>query len=293
MDIETTGDAVRFREIADPVLHRDPLRHTVIATTVNNITSGLDNPKLPPVFVSARNGSGVTGIAMRAGHRDIYLGALSPDVIPAVTEAFAGSSPEAAGVEGLTAVAAAFAERWCEIRGGDCGPSFSTTLYRLGELAAPIVPGFARQAREADVDLCMSWMTAMRVNTGIPAGPPSADAVRHRILAGSWWLWEVDGEPVSLVARQLASFGWARIGPVFTPAVARGNGYASALTAHVSQVIRAESVDVCLFADTDNELTNRLYRGLGFVPVDNYTAYEFRKPVGAGADRWVPEVKVR
>ncbi|MFE3444667.1 GNAT family N-acetyltransferase [Nocardia sp. NPDC059180] len=276
MDIETTSDAARFRDRAGAVLHRDPLRHTVIATTVNNIVSGLDSPKTTPVFVSAHNGSGVTGIAMRAGHRDVYLGALSPDLIPAVTDTFAASSPEATGVEGITSVATAFAERWCEALGGDCRPAFATTLYRLEELVVPTVPGYARQAGEADLDLCMSWMTAMRVETGIPAGPPSADAVRKRIVAGSWWLWEDRGEPVSLVARQLASFGWARIGPVFTPPVARGRGYASALTAHVSQVIRAESADVCLFADTDNALTNRLYRGLGFLPVENCTAYEFR-----------------
>ncbi|TLG14291.1 GNAT family N-acetyltransferase [Nocardia cyriacigeorgica] len=274
MDIETTGDAVRFRESAGAVLRQDPLRHTVIATTVNNIASGLDSPPVPPVFVTAR-GAGATGIAMRAGHRDIYLGALSPDVIAAVADTFATTSPEAGGVEGPTAVAEAFAAHWCTVRGGKAVPAFATTLYRLGDLVAPTVPGTARQATEADLDLCMSWMTAMRVETGIPAGAPSEEALRKRIRAGAWWLWEDGGEPVSLVARQLASFGWSRIGPVFTPPVARGKGYASALTAHVSRTLRAESVEVCLFADTDNALTNRLYQRLGFRPVDGYTAFRF------------------
>ncbi|NEW25194.1 GNAT family N-acetyltransferase [Nocardia cyriacigeorgica] len=274
MEIETTGDAVRFRDRAAAVLREDPLRHTVIATTVNNIASGLDSPPVPPVFVTARNG-GATGIAMRAGRRDIYLGALSPDVIAAVADTFAATAPDAGGVEGPTAVAEAFAEHWCAAQGGDPVPAFATTLYRLGDLIAPSVPGTARQATEADLDLCMSWMTAMRVETGIPAGAPSADALRARIRAGSWWLWEDGGAPVSLVARQLPSFGWSRIGPVFTPPIARGKGYASALTAHVSRVVLAESVDVCLFADTANDLTNRLYRRLGFRPVGDYTAFRF------------------
>lgn len=279
MDIETTGDAVRFRASAGAVLRQDPLRHTVIATTVNNIASGLDSPPVPPVFVTAR-GAGATGVAMRAGHRDIYLGALSPDVIAAVADTFTTSSPEAGGVEGPTGVAEDFAKHWCAAMGGDPVPAFATTLYRLGDLVVPTVSGTARQATEADLDLCMSWMTAMRVETGIPAGAPSEEALRNRIRAGSWWLWEDGGEPVSLVARQIPCFGWSRIGPVFTPPVARGRGYASALTAHVSQVVRAEAVDVCLFADTDNELTNRLYRRLGFRPVDDYTAFRFG---GAGS----------
>lgn len=275
MDIETTGDAVRFRETAGAVLRQDPLRHTVIATTVNNIASGLDSPPEPPIFITARTGAGAAGIAMRAGRRDIYLGALSPDVIAAVADTFATTSPGAGGVEGPTTVAEAFAEHWCTAMGGGPVPAFATTLYRLGDLVAPTVPGTARQATEADLDLCLSWMTAMRVETGIPAGAPSEEALRKRIRAGSWWLWEDGGEPVSLVACQLPSFGWSRIGPVFTPPIARGRGYASALTAHVSRVLRAESVDVCLFADTDNELTNRLYRRLGFRAVDGYTAFRF------------------
>ncbi|WP_280232644.1 GNAT family N-acetyltransferase [Nocardia cyriacigeorgica] len=274
MDLKIIDDAAEFRDRCGALLARDPLRHTVIATTVDNIVTGLDSPQVPPIFVAVRDGSEVTGIAMKAGCRDIYLGALSPDIIPAVVDLFAAVSPDSGGVEGPAEVSAAFAEQWCAVFGGDSRPAFPTTLYRLGELIAPTVPGSARQAGEGDLDLCLSWMTAMRAEIGWDSGPP-VEAIRRRILAGSWWLWEDRGEPVSLVARQVPSFGWSRLGPVFTPPIARGNGYARALTAYVAQVIRGESVEVCLFADTDNAVTNRLYRGLGFLPVGEFTAYEF------------------
>ncbi|WP_280486110.1 hypothetical protein, partial [Nocardia cyriacigeorgica] len=49
---------------------------------------GVDSPPEPQDFVTARTRAGAVGIAMRAGRRENYLGALSPDVIAAVAHTF-------------------------------------------------------------------------------------------------------------------------------------------------------------------------------------------------------------
>ncbi len=73
------------------------------------------------------------------------------------------------------------------------------------------------------------------------------------------FLWEVDGEPVHLTGRNPASYGAARIGPVYTPREHRGRGYASATVAELSRRILDEGDRPCLFTDQANPVSNRVY----------------------------------
>ena len=72
---------------------------------------------------------------------------------------------------------------------------------------------------------------------------------------------------MSLVGFNAPSFGVARVGPVYTPGEQRGRGYASALTAHVTRLLRDGGARVCLFTDQANPVSNHVYAALGFVPV--------------------------
>lgn len=275
MRIEITTDAAEFRSVAGSFLLRDPLRHTVLTTSIANHVTGMDAPAGASRFLSVHGeDAAVVGAAMRVAGRDVYLGALPPDGIPAVARALAEVVPDSAGVEGVVADATVFAQHWCGLLKKGFHQSYRTRLYRLGSLRIPDVAGQPRRAREPDVALCVDWMAAMQEESG--AGPRLDEAaLLRRVEAGRWWLWERDGEPVSLAAHQIPIQGWSRIGPVYTPPDARGHGYASAVTAHVATLLRAENLDVCLFADTANATANRIYRALGFHPTHEFAHYVF------------------
>ncbi|WP_067804406.1 GNAT family N-acetyltransferase [Nocardia beijingensis] len=275
MRIEITTDAAEFRSVAGAFLLRDPLRHTVLTTSVANHVTGLDAPAEASRFLSVLGeDAAVIGAAMRVAGRDAYLGALPPDGIPAVARALAEVVPENAGVEGVVADATAFAEQWHGLLGRDFRESYRARLHRLGALRIPDVAGAPRRALVSDVALCAKWMAAMEEES--EAGPRLDEAaIRRRVEAGRWWLWEREGEPVSLAAHQIPIQGWSRIGPVYTPPDARGHGYASAVTAHVARLLRTENLDVCLFADPANATANRIYRALGFHPTHEFAHYVF------------------
>jgi uncharacterized protein len=59
-----------------------------------------------------------------------------------------------------------------------------------------------------------------------------------------------------------------RIGPVYTPPEERGHGYASNLTAWVSQTLLDEGRRFCfLYADLGNPTSNKIYQAIGYEPV--------------------------
>ncbi|MGV9821029.1 GNAT family N-acetyltransferase [Nocardia xishanensis] len=279
MRIEITGDDVAYRAATESFVSRDFLRHTVIATGIANHVDGQRAADGMSRFLSVHAADGaVVGVAMRAGGRDVYLGQLPAESLRPVAEAFAAAVPGNSGVEGLAADAEAFAEHWCALRGVGLRENVRTRLFRLGELHVPRgVAGAPRRAAARDVALCVAWSEAMHREIGLAQPYPNPDMIRKRVAAGRWWLWENGGRPVSLAAHQVPVGGWTRIGPVYTPPAERGHGYASALTAQVSRILRRTGFDVCLFADLANPTSNRIYRAIGYQPVDDFVNYVFEE----------------
>ena len=67
-----------------------------------------------------------------------------------------------------------------------------------------------------------------------------------------------------------------RVGPVYTPPELRGRGYATTLTAAVSQ----DQLDqgrrfVTLFTDLANPTSNRIYQAIGYRPVRDVDVVAF------------------
>ena len=83
-----------------------------------------------------------------------------------------------------------------------------------------------------------------------------------------YWLWEDGGEPVSLVGGGGETPNGIRIGPVYTPPERRRHGYASNLTAAVSEAMLAEGRRFCfLYTDLANPTSNRIYSAIGYEPI--------------------------
>ena len=131
------------------------------------------------------------------------------------------------------------------------------------------VPGRARPARAADRPLLGAWLD----DFGVEALGVEPRGVEHwvaRLVDSPWeqWVWEVDGEPVSLVNGRVTTPVSSRLGPVWTPPAHRGRGYAGACTAHVTEVLLARGeIRVTLFTDRANPTSNALYARVGFVDV--------------------------
>ncbi|WP_155981538.1 GNAT family N-acetyltransferase [Nocardia sp. BMG111209] len=270
MRFEPTEDPAEFQRRAGAFLSRDPLPHTVIIAVLQRLLHGTGETET--TFVSVHDGDTVTGVAMHTRGYDACLGTVPAAAIPGLVALFADRPVALSGVQGRTESATDFARRWTALRGIGFRQKAAMLLYRLDDLRLPRVPGSARRATAADIDLCTRWMAAMNEEVG--AGYPP-EAVPGRIADGLVWLWEYDGIPVSLAGEQIPVYGWSRIGPVYTPPAARGRGYGSAVTADASKRLRDSGCRVCLFTDTANPTSNKIYRDIGYVPVGDFVHYRF------------------
>lgn len=188
------------------------------------------------------------------------------------------------GVVGEEALAEAFVKRWCLATGqvAESRPRHGRmqNLYEVVRVVPPAnVPGAIRLTRAAERDLIVRWEMGFAVDAGLPAVEREADYIARFVDEGladrSFFVWEVDGAPVATARlRPVGEIG-ARVSGVYTPDDQRGHGYASALTAALSQRVLASGRWCCLFADADNPLTNRIYQRIGYAKVATFADIMF------------------
>jgi GNAT superfamily N-acetyltransferase len=273
--VDLTHDPALFAHNAVDFLRRDPVRNTVVLSTVVDRLDGAVEDAQPAYFACVRDGRQVVGAAMRTPGRAIYLTDMPAGAIDAVVDAFAEATPDAHGVDGPVSCTTLFARRWSGSRGTHAVPAARSRLYQLATLRAVAADGQARPATVADADLCLAWLQAFTRDIGDSRTPPDERRLLARLSAGRIWLWHSDERPVAMVGHTPVIFGVARIAPVYTPPPQRRHGYASALTSHVSDVLRESGAQPCLFTDLANPTTNHIYPALGYRPVLDQVAYHF------------------
>lgn len=152
-------------------------------------------------------------------------------------------------------------------------------LFRLDDLIPRRdVVGSARLAGPKDADFLAGWYVAFTVEA-FGLLPPGFDARRmteRALVRSRCWIWSDEaGVPRSMAVRHPAVRDASRIGPVYTPSDARGQGFASAATAAASRDILDEGAVACLYTDLANPTSNKIYEALGYSPVLDRTLVRF------------------
>lgn len=99
--------------------------------------------------------------------------------------------------------------------------------------------------------------------------------VRAMIPTGKVFVWEVDGQVVSMVAAMHRSPRHVRINMVFTDPEHRGKQYAGAIVAAVGETFLAEGYTPMLYADKNYASSNKAYKRIGFLECGHITEYRF------------------
>jgi len=273
MDVSVTSDPKAFERTVFPFLQQDPVLHTIIMSNVHERANGTARAEDEPSYFASVHDGDVIGVAMRTPGRAVYLGALREDLAEVIADAYADVLPELSGVAGDRPAAKRFAARWCERRGGLATETKGTRLHKLGSLTPLSADGGGPRLMRADeVDLISSWGNdgfAEELGTGY------REWAERLLRQQTMWIWEADGEPVSMVGYHLPIFGVCRVGPVYTPPERRRHGYAGALTSHVSAEILAQGNQACLYTDLGNPTSNKIYHQAGYRPVADFVDVEF------------------
>lgn len=171
------------------------------------------------------------------------------------------------GVTGERRTAECFARLYAGANRLRVEPDKALVAYECPEPKAPSgVPGSLRRAALSDARAVAAYMAGFSEDTrGVASDADSQlQAAEAFIAAGGLYLWIADGEPVSMGNIAHRSPRHARINAVYTPAPRRKRGYASALVASLSALVREEGLTPMLYADVDNPDANGAYRKIGY-----------------------------
>jgi uncharacterized protein len=274
MEVVRLDDPAAFLAEAGPLLLADEARHNLILGIAGTLR---DSPDLYPLrsLWLVREGGEVAAAALRTPPYNLVLARpRSTEALAALADAVSGE--ELPGVVGTEPEVHQFAELWSAQSAIPGHVNMRQGVYAL-EYVEPVpeVSGSTRVASEEDRELVLRWWIAFgeEVLHGGGPGRERADAsVDHKLTSptSGILLWEDGEEPVSLAGWGGPTPNGIRIGPVYTPPELRGRGYATALTAELSQRLLdgrlfAGGRDFCfLYTDLANPTSNAIYERIGY-----------------------------
>lgn len=286
MQLTRFTDPVRFHDHVASYLSQQEAENNLLLGLVKGISTG-EYREHPPYMACVEQDGEIVLISLRTPPMNVLLsnsGVAPTEAVNRLAEdVYQTYGADIPGVVGTEANATSFSTAWHQLSQRNHKPKLAMRIYKLVEVI-PVkdVPGSMRRADEADRDLLYDWMRGFytdalhdnlndeQIATQVDRYL-SADPANRGLM-----LWEVDGEVVSMAGYMGPTPHGMRVGAVYTPEEQRKKGYASAVTASVSQHILDSGRDFCfLFTDLSNPTSNHIYQEIGYKPVSDVVEWEF------------------
>ncbi len=274
MESHDMGSSMRLREFADrhvSALEGDEERHHLMLFLIG---SALHQPEGNLRCWTLGTGA---ACAVQSPGWPLVLGTIDPDMC----RDFAAATRDLAypAVIGPRESVAFYVDEAVR-HGRSFGAPVDQQIYAMR--AAPGRPecdGVARPVTTATVDLFTDWALAFEAEADLHRPPSARQDLAALALNGDSLFWTVDGVPVSLASVSRRTRRTASISRVYTPPIARGRGYAGAVTAAQAARVMAQGKPIAvLFADLANPAANRCYQRIGFEPVCRFAFFPAESP---------------
>jgi predicted GNAT family acetyltransferase len=262
-----------------PLLAEREVEHNLLIGLALRIAA---QPEATPgaVFCAVEKRGRLVGAALRTPPQLPIVTRLPDGAAREVAEFFRAQGDVPDGAIGPDEQGREVAEVFAEWRAGRVELASDEIVYELGgpaELREPNPPaGVARRATLTDAPVVERFIAEFFREVALPHTPDPAEYAARILAREAAWLWQ-DGVPRALAcwARRLTT-GTA-IAPIYTAPDARGRGYGSAVTAALCRDLFAQGQRfVCLHADRNNPISNRVYRKLGFREVSTLNVWTVR-----------------
>jgi GNAT superfamily N-acetyltransferase len=257
---------------AGTFLSSQPVLHNLVLSLLHARAAQGD----PGRYWMAIQGEDVVGVALQSPLTfPATLTPMAPSVAATMADAIADAGIPLPGVNGEAATAAIFSGQWSERTKSAATPFQGNRLYEFLEVTeAPGIDGTLRQASPKDRSLMILWTHAFQLEIG-----ESADDTELRVdrglAAGQLWVWDREGETVSMAVAREAVEGVVRLAGVYTPPEKRKHGYAAACVYLLSRQQRDAGYRCILYTDLANPTSNSVYRRIGYRAVAEALRYRF------------------
>lgn len=271
-----------FVEVAEPFLLEHEVEYCLLLGLLPSLLTGFA-PDAFMAVVHLEDGAPTLVALQTPPHRVILSRAAAGHDLGEVLAPLIASAPHAAGVVGAPEPSAAYARALAAAHATTARRAQAERVYQCTAVVPPkAATGSMVRAANDDRELLVAWRLAFMAEAS-PTDPrlslEGAGAAVDRDLAtadGGLWLWWDAGRAVSLAGARGPTRNGIRIGPVYTPPEERGRGYASALTAALTQQLLANGkAHVTLFTDLANPTSNGIYQAIGYRPVADQDVYDF------------------
>ena len=286
LEVQRFADAQLFLDETGPFLAEREAEHNLMfgiaATLIIDPSRWHDRPYLGAI---KRDGEVVAAALMTPPWNMVMSTTEDPDAIAALAHDLDRSRLTVPGVTASVDIARQFAEVWAGRHGLTARRKMAERIYRADRITPPSdVAGTVRLGSVDDRDLLIEWIGGFLDEAFHGESRARADSiVRADLESGSrtYYIWEVDGRPVSTAGVTGPTPNGIRVGPVYTPPDVRRRGYGSAVTAAASQAqLDAGRRFVFLFTDLANTTSNKIYQAIGYAPVIDVDQWSF-EPAGA------------
>jgi predicted GNAT family acetyltransferase len=281
MQIERHDDPALFFALVAPFLERREAQHNLQLGFRARLEADRHafGPRDPLLYAVLDDAGEVTAVATQTPPFGLVLSEMDdPATIDALVDRLLADGAELPTAGGPVDVVRAFAQRWSGLTGQIAFVQLDERIYQATAAVHPEgVPGSMRAYTPADRALAIDWLGAFFAEAmpDVPEGRVERIVDDRAAGNGSLVLWEDDGEVVSLAGHAGETPNGSRVGPVYTPPELRGRGYASALTAALTEQLLAHRRFCFLFTDLANPTSNSIYQRIGYTPVADVTLWRF------------------
>jgi RimJ/RimL family protein N-acetyltransferase len=270
-----TSDPVEAKSWFAELIEREPVALSVIGSVSESLIADptrFENPR----WWAGREDDSVVAAYMHTPPHALHIGLSTVGQARELAAHLAGEGYHPPAVGGVREPAEAFADAWTRLTG-----THATTVMELGTFDLPVragmpfeVRGRFRLAGPDDLDLVDGWAHDFHVEA-LPESPAQVASLAPHVTDGRVGLWVVDDEPVSMAYASRANGGVTRISGVWTPRTLRGNGYASAVVAALSNARMDRGERCMLYTDLANPTSNAIYQALGYRRVGDSVTIRF------------------
>ncbi|MET1014502.1 MAG: GNAT family N-acetyltransferase [Paenisporosarcina sp.] len=182
-------------------------------------------------------------------------------------------------VVGMKSVILTFAEKWKMKTDKDSKILMDQGLYRLDQVieSLQMTTGSWRYSCIEDSPLIEQWYQDFENDTGITKTPIAQikERVVQFIKDNEVFLWENQGQVVSMMKKSRPSEHGVTVSFVFTPKEQRKKGYARTMVAAGSKEL-LNSFNFCvLYTDMLNPTSNKIYQEIGYRKIADSIHLEF------------------
>lgn len=269
-DIDFFDDIHQFDEAVRPFLYLDEARNNLLLGIIASLQRQPRRRRNRPILAVVRQNEQFQLVAVQTPPRKMLIMGRdeSPDAAIVLADALYKQNKDLPSWFGPISLVRPFAERWAGLHQRPFLPGKPQALYQLTRVTPlTFAPGNFRLPVPEELDLITDWIFGFHRDAQTDQAPSLATQVAGQLMQNRdifVWADETD-QPVSMAAKSRPTHSGIAVNMVYTPSEKRGNGYATACVAALSQHLLDEGYQFCtLFTDLENPISNHVYQKIGY-----------------------------